>query len=533
MTTPTTDNEISKSIEKLCGIDEKMTGVGINGKIYKNSYDTIVHEISCSGIESKLKFCPSYNDANKIAVHKSEWKKLLGRAEEKGEELVMHFNLYLDGIGTPTAVRRLSHDLGIEPSRFNVASLKESNCCSTQRVSVASCSMQHLSLINDMHILNGDMKVGDFELVSSRLGVGEFSGNRYDVVIRNVNDETCDSLVEKIRTVRQQGFVNYVGYQRFNPGCISQAYDVGVKMLQKDWRHAALALLTCRPVSHDALTDFDDNNFELILKDIPSDWKKQTTLLEELIQHGDPRKALLKAMPKLSKMHCLSSIQSFVWNKMTSKRISLGHNVQIGDLVMKHEQVGRCNDDVEIIKNESQLNQYSIRDVVLPLPGIFREDDGRPVTCTFPELEGVTKTDYENLSQSEIGLPFEVFEEASGRAAIFHGQFRRIWEDCSTLTCYIAPAMSSEDPTPVLITDNMKMERQHFNLRITPIVSTDEIIEEFREHFLMKADEQDFDNGKHVIISFGLPTSAYPAMLLRELVSDVAYQVSPSIDNPL
>eukprot|EP01060_Flectonema_neradi_P012466 TRINITY_DN19279_c0_g1_i1.p1 TRINITY_DN19279_c0_g1~~TRINITY_DN19279_c0_g1_i1.p1 ORF type:complete len:545 (+),score=75.03 TRINITY_DN19279_c0_g1_i1:112-1746(+) len=533
VTTPGTDNEITKSIERLCGIDIKMTGVGVHGRLYKNSYDTIIHEISPTGRESKLKYCPSYNDVCRTAVRKPEWKKLLQRAEEKGSELVVHFNLYLDGIGTQTAIKRMSRDLGIEPSKFNVASLKESNSCSTQRASVVSCSQHHLSLMNDMHVLTKDLRVGDFQVASSRLGVGEFSGNRFDVVIRNVTTETCDSLASKIRNVIQHGFVNYVGYQRFNPGCVSQAYDVAVKMLQKDWRGAAFALLTCRPTSLEVATYFEENDFESCLKAIPPEWTKQITLLEQLIAHGDPRKAVLTALPKIAKVHCLSSLQAVIWNKMASRRISLGHEVQMGDLVMQHHQVGSDNEDVIRIEEESQLKQFSLRDVVLPMPGIFREDDGRPVTCLYPKLKGVTKDDYEAVVGTDYELPFTIFEEASGQTAIFHGQFRRVWENCNTLQCYAVPAMSQEDDTPVIITDNMHVNREHFTLRMTPIASTNGIVSHFKSSFLINADEQDFPDGKHLILSFGLPTTAYPAMLLREICVDVAYQMSPSVDNPL
>ena len=61
----------------------------------------------------------------------------------------------------------------------------------------------------------------------------------------------------------------------------------------------------------------------------------------------------------------LHAYQSFVWNEATSKRLELhGLSTCIGDLVKdKNEK------EVVTILSEENISQFSIYDVVLPLPG--------------------------------------------------------------------------------------------------------------------------------------------------------------------
>lgn len=60
----------------------------------------------------------------------------------------------------------------------------------------------------------------------------------------------------------------------------------------------------------------------------------------------------------------LHAYQSFIWNEAVSKRLKLnGLNVCIGDLVKKR------SDKEVVVLSETNISQYDIYDVVLPLPG--------------------------------------------------------------------------------------------------------------------------------------------------------------------
>ena len=71
----------------------------------------------------------------------------------------------------------------------------------------------------------------------------------------------------------------------------------------------------------------------------------------------------------------LHSYQSYVWNKVTTKRVELyGFEPALGDLVKKRKSNIFVKSDNEkdeeiIVLNEQNLNEFTIEDVILPLPG--------------------------------------------------------------------------------------------------------------------------------------------------------------------
>lgn len=68
----------------------------------------------------------------------------------------------------------------------------------------------------------------------------------------------------------------------------------------------------------------------------------------------------------------LHAYQSYIWNEVVSKRIELyGLKLCVGDLVLPKDKAKRGkNEQINIVRvTEENRDQYSIEDVVLPLPG--------------------------------------------------------------------------------------------------------------------------------------------------------------------
>ena len=69
----------------------------------------------------------------------------------------------------------------------------------------------------------------------------------------------------------------------------------------------------------------------------------------------------------------LHAYQSYVWNMVTTRRIQLNpHKPIIGDLVREKINSGKSKNPVigkVITLDENNLNDYSIEEVFLPLPG--------------------------------------------------------------------------------------------------------------------------------------------------------------------
>eukprot|EP01059_Diplonema_ambulator_P010752 TRINITY_DN20785_c0_g1_i1.p1 TRINITY_DN20785_c0_g1~~TRINITY_DN20785_c0_g1_i1.p1 ORF type:complete len:565 (+),score=135.42 TRINITY_DN20785_c0_g1_i1:165-1697(+) len=504
-------------------------GREMRGQPLSAACDQVMSEIRESGEVCKLKFCPSYSDAVEFGPKRRRRLSEAMEAAKQGRDTYLEFNLYTEGIGTQTALKRMAHDIGIPLTDLSVATLKESFCVSTQLASARSLSWEQLSLVNDMFELTKDMKVGDFTTRTTRVGLGECAGNKVSYVIRNVDikDGGLEGLCERVRRVRDNGFVNYLGYQKFALGSVSQPYDVAVGMLKGDWRGACEHLLKLHRKGDTLLQCFVSRDYEkgveLLEDDEPT---PQRDMLVAMRGHGNPKEALLEALPRSLRSFCFSSLQSYVWNHMASQRLKSGFTVQQGDLVMLDSE---DYTDAHVVASAAEARQYALKDVRMPLIGIMHDDDdGRPVQCTYPEVQGLDKAAYEQFLMDRFGLPLSHFEEAAGSAAIFHGMYRPIWGSCDTLECFSTPAISSSDLTPILITDNMLMERTHFNLSLTPIVASDAYIAAHPPS--RPPDDAEHPFGANVILTATLPASIYPAMVMRELVSNFAIRTARVVD---
>lgn len=88
--------------------------------------------------------------------------------------------------------------------------------------------------------------IGNFEYVPKELRLGSLKGNRFDIILRNVRllDENGDDttnrrkvlLEQAAQTMKNKGFLNYFGTQRF--GKFHNTHLVGIAVLQGDFEKA-------------------------------------------------------------------------------------------------------------------------------------------------------------------------------------------------------------------------------------------------------------------------------------------------------
>ena len=79
--------------------------------------------------------------------------------------------------------------------------------------------------------------IGNFEFVNHHVSLGEHMGNRFKVVLRDVKpkhvvDDFVDVVTSSLESVKERGFINYFGLQRF--GGTMTTPRIGLAMLHKD-----------------------------------------------------------------------------------------------------------------------------------------------------------------------------------------------------------------------------------------------------------------------------------------------------------
>ncbi|KAH0837380.1 hypothetical protein AYO21_10335 [Fonsecaea monophora] len=230
-------------------------------------------------------------------------------------------------------------------------------------------------------------------------------------------------LSQALQHLHEYGFLNYYGLQRF--GTFATRTDVvGLKILKEDFKGACDAILEFSAVALKAsqtkdsgvLVSQDDRSraegintwrttgkINDALDKIPRKFSAETALIRHLGKRPQDYLGALLAIQRNLRLMYVHAYQSFVWNLAVGERWRLfGGNVVEGDLVLVSEHKERQADeapsketvdaDGEIVvepsgddraydvddrferaraltATEAESGQYSIFDIVLPLPG--------------------------------------------------------------------------------------------------------------------------------------------------------------------
>ncbi|GAA5958197.1 hypothetical protein JCM8115_004015 [Rhodotorula mucilaginosa] len=263
------------------------------------------------------------------------------------------------------------------------------------------------------------MRIGDVEYADNALELGMLKGNRFMITLRDVETPSIETLHASVASIRERGFINYYGMQRFGTAPMP-THAVGLALLRGEWALAAELLLAER----------DGEQQDMILARIL--WKegKAAEAARNMPRRAVAERAVLEAysrgnksdhlgaistIPKNLRLMYVHSWQSYIWNRLVSERIKLfGASAPVeGDLVYA-EQVGddepvAADEDGDVVADEApsvnanaatpaeaaaanpqlahfiatssvpkvhaltaqdiESGKYTIQDVVLPMPG--------------------------------------------------------------------------------------------------------------------------------------------------------------------
>jgi tRNA pseudouridine13 synthase len=201
----------------------------------------------------------------------------------------------------------------------------------------------------------GSVSVGNFSFVDAPLTLGELKGNEFTVVLRrvsaapidavDVNDSSGDAgagsgdssgsggsnaaVEAALRGVRNNGFVNYFGMQRFGTGNVP-TYKIGEALLKGDWARAvSLVLLPFHDTEPPATARareylYKTHDCEKAASLWPRHQLAESAVLRALATSGGRAvKNAINAIPQSLRTMYVHAYQSFVWNHMVSERLLL------------------------------------------------------------------------------------------------------------------------------------------------------------------------------------------------------------------
>ena len=404
---------------------------------------------------------------------KTNWEDRGGR--------YLHFSLYKENKDTMEAVSWLARQLKMSVRSFQYAGTKDRRAVTVQRVSVERIQKSALGsagrTLRHAHL-------GSFEYRPHPLQLGDLGGNEFVVTLRDCDFhypvpmeseivlEGARAVVsDAVKNLRERGFINYYGLQRFGTYSIGTE-AVGLKMLQGDYQGAVDAILDYSPASLAAVqnpssgsTDkvsMDDRARTYVLHsfrttdrpdpalwELPRKYSAELSIIRHLTSKVNRRTdwlGALQTIPRNLRLIYVHAYQSLVWNSVVSVRWKrFGPSVIEGDLVLVNDHKDKTDgiaikedvdSDGEVIvrpgaddraadlddmferaraltKTEAESGAYNIFDIVLPTPGF---------DIVYPP--------------NEIGKFYEEFMASERGGGINPYDMRRDWRDISLSGSY-------------------------------------------------------------------------------------------------
>ncbi|KAH1013909.1 hypothetical protein HUJ04_002830 [Dendroctonus ponderosae] len=428
----------------------------------------------------------------------------------------VHFVMYKEMMDTIDACFKMGQVLRISASGITYAGVKDKRAKTSQWCCVRKFPPAKL-LSNAGRIRN--LKVGNIIFKDHCLKIGQLSGNFFRIALRNVQAE--DILInESINHVKEHGFINYYGLQRFGNDKEAPTFTIGIKLIKGEWKEAIDLILKVKAADDKLQANnqakkvyAETGNAKRAL--LLCDKQRQTVekkLLEGLVKHhqNNPLNAL-ENIPRSVRLMYMHAFQSLIWNKMTSKRIEkFGLKPVEGDLIIvdKPEDAevamecpeeeeedatdGDANEKTDVDEDlkekkgrftvrpltSDELYNYSIYDIVLPLPGY---------DVVYPEH----LKEYYKEAIEEHGLTLEM-PEKKVKTYNLSGTYRKIVQHVKDLEWKI---LCYNDPTDNLIRSDLE--------ELSGVKEPETIAE---------------GQYKAIVLSFSLPSACYATMVLREIL---------------
>ncbi|MDC8452819.1 MAG: tRNA pseudouridine(13) synthase TruD [Candidatus Nitrosotalea sp.] len=299
------------NLDKLIGISTYCTKTeGTGGKIKSTPEQFFVSEILRKSTHNKISSSGSYT------VYK----------------------LKKQGIDTNHALSDIFTKYGL---RLKALGLKDANATTEQYVCDMTTGRSTDTLVTNRYTLE---KIG---LVQKPLTKKDMIGNHFKIKIEDANFSKVSQFTyhEKI--------LNFFGYQRFGSKR-PVSHLIGKAILQKNFDHAVETLLSFTSEydlpHNNKIREMlkDKSNYSKVFDQVPTQMDIERIVLDQMISHGDPLKAL-RAIPIQLRRFFVQAFQSFVYNQTISKAYEFGEDLiqpQQGDVCFdEDDNLGRYQND--------------------------------------------------------------------------------------------------------------------------------------------------------------------------------------------
>lgn len=366
-------------------------------------------------------------------------------ATDRDHQPYIHFTLQKTNRDTSDALTHLARLLKTEGKNLTVAGTKDKRGVTCQRVCLKRGRMSVEEVwdkvnsagrktVDEILTIRGErgVRVSDITYRKGHLQLGMLKGNEFLITLRNVKASSIEAIDQSMEILKSKGFINYYGMQRFGTASIP-THAIGLALLRSDWAKAVDLILRRRPGESPDIDEArrvwaEERDIEKALSIMPRRVVAERCLLESFSKmKGDTRNLMgaLSTIPRNLRMMYVHAYQSYVWNAIVSERIKrFGYDAPIvGDVV--YAEANEDEDDAEPatqgrgqnkgqrfapkkikVLKEEDLSQYTIYDVLMPLPGTDVAYPGGELGVLYQDflrIDGLDPSDF-NRKQREYSL---------------------------------------------------------------------------------------------------------------------------------
>ncbi len=259
-----------------------------------------------------------------------------GKISSSGSYTV--YKLKKQGIDTNHALSDIFTKYGL---RLKALGLKDANATTEQYVCDMTTGRSTNTLVTNRYTLE---KIG---LVQKPLTKKDMIGNHFKIKIEDANFSKVSQFTD------HEKILNFFGYQRFGSKR-PVSHLIGKAILQKNFDNAVETLLSFTSEydlpHNNKIREMlkDKTNYSKVFDQVPPQMDIEKIVLDQMINHGDPLKAL-RAIPIQLRRFFVQAFQSFVYNQTISKAYEFGEDLiqpQQGDVCFdKDDNLGRYQND--------------------------------------------------------------------------------------------------------------------------------------------------------------------------------------------
>ncbi|KAL3048533.1 hypothetical protein OYC64_007146 [Pagothenia borchgrevinki] len=376
-------------------IDAKVRGSSYTfGPDDDKDHRTVVHHF-LSRRFGKLVETKSFTDQGTTAIsvrlREQGRPKKRSAEERKEEEVYTGFTLRKENLETLEAISYMAASLGVLPSDFTYAGIKDKRAITFQSMVVKKVSTQRLKEKMAEFERRG-MCVTQIRSVSEPLRLGRLQGNHFDLVVRDLrpHGDTHSSAAdthtrlaalvkEAVENVKARGFVNYYGPQRFGSVKSVQSDRVGLALLKEDMVSAVRLFFTPEdlsdPVNNAKRHFIQTDNAKESLALMPLSKARERLMLRAMNRYGTGPDGCTQgwlSLPHSMRVFYPHAYCSRVWNEAVAHRLTtLGHRARRGDLVWLQEDSAESSlPQIHVVTDqEEQEEVYTLGHVLMPMPG--------------------------------------------------------------------------------------------------------------------------------------------------------------------